>query len=234
MPGPDAGRGIALPARAPVRARAAGVPAAGRSDAVPRRAGASFARCRDEDVSPGAYVGHAERSRPRPLRWAPARPAARPRRTALPRRCRRNGPAPGRAGRSLCQVHDAPAGAWRHRLRGPGRAGAPAAARLAAARDSLQNRYRYILVDEFQDTNRAQSELVALLAERHRNVTVVGDDDQSIYRFRGAAISNILEFRDRYRAAADRRPPTELSLAGRRSSTTRTASSGSTIRTGSR
>ena len=42
---------------------------------------------------------------------------------------------------------------------------------------------------------------MALLAERHRNVTVVGDDDQSIYRFRGAAISNILEFRDRYRNA---------------------------------
>jgi DNA helicase-2/ATP-dependent DNA helicase PcrA len=71
----------------------------------------------------------------------------------------------------------------------------------AVARQALQGRYRYILVDEFQDTNRAQSELVALLAERHRNVTVVGDDDQSIYRFRGAAISNILEFRERYRGA---------------------------------
>ncbi len=68
-----------------------------------------------------------------------------------------------------------------------------------AARQELQRRYRYILVDEFQDTNRAQAELVALLAESHRNVTVVGDDDQSIYRFRGAAISNILEFRERYR-----------------------------------
>src|SRR5207253_2584810 len=70
-----------------------------------------------------------------------------------------------------------------------------------AARRAIQDRYRYILVDEFQDTNRAQSELVAILAERHRNVTVVGDDDQSIYRFRGAAISNILEFRERYRGA---------------------------------
>ena len=68
-----------------------------------------------------------------------------------------------------------------------------------AARHELQRRFRYILVDEFQDTNRAQAELVALLAEGHRNVTVVGDDDQSIYRFRGAAISNILEFRSRYR-----------------------------------
>jgi DNA helicase II / ATP-dependent DNA helicase PcrA len=70
-----------------------------------------------------------------------------------------------------------------------------------AVRDLVQRRYRYILVDEFQDTNRAQAELVGLLAERHRNVTVVGDDDQSIYKFRGAAISNILEFRERYRNA---------------------------------
>ena len=70
-----------------------------------------------------------------------------------------------------------------------------------AVREAIQQRFRYILVDEFQDTNRAQAELVALLAERHRNVTVVGDDDQSIYKFRGAAISNILEFRERYRNA---------------------------------
>ena len=71
----------------------------------------------------------------------------------------------------------------------------------ASVRQEMQARFKYVLVDEFQDTNRAQSELVALLAERHRNVTVVGDDDQSIYRFRGAAISNILEFRERYRHA---------------------------------
>ncbi|HEY7523623.1 MAG TPA: ATP-dependent helicase, partial [Candidatus Limnocylindrales bacterium] len=70
-----------------------------------------------------------------------------------------------------------------------------------AIRAAVQARFRYILVDEFQDTNRAQAELVALLAEPHRNVTVVGDDDQSIYKFRGAAISNILEFQERYRGA---------------------------------
>ncbi len=70
-----------------------------------------------------------------------------------------------------------------------------------AIRTELQRRYRYLLVDEFQDTNRAQAELVALLAEPHRNVTVVGDDDQSIYKFRGAAISNILDFQDRYKGA---------------------------------
>ncbi|MGH2401256.1 MAG: ATP-dependent helicase [Candidatus Limnocylindria bacterium] len=61
-----------------------------------------------------------------------------------------------------------------------------------------QARHRYILVDEFQDTNHAQWEIVRLLAEPHGNVTVVGDDDQSIYRFRGAALGNILGFRDAY------------------------------------
>ncbi len=66
----------------------------------------------------------------------------------------------------------------------------------------VRDRYRYILVDEFQDTNHAQWELVRLLAEPHGNVTVVGDDDQSIYRFRGAALGNILGFRDAYPRAA--------------------------------
>ncbi len=70
-----------------------------------------------------------------------------------------------------------------------------------AARAAVAGRFRYIVVDEFQDTNRAQAELVGLLAEAHRNVTVVGDDDQAIYAFRGAAIDNILGFRDRYSAA---------------------------------
>jgi DNA helicase-2/ATP-dependent DNA helicase PcrA len=67
-----------------------------------------------------------------------------------------------------------------------------------SVRREVASRFRYILVDEFQDTNPAQSELVALLADGHRNLMVVGDDDQSIYRFRGAAVSNILQFRDRY------------------------------------
>jgi DNA helicase-2/ATP-dependent DNA helicase PcrA len=67
----------------------------------------------------------------------------------------------------------------------------------AAARMEIRRRFRYVLVDEFQDTNRAQSELVEMIAAPARNLTVVGDDDQSIYRFRGAAMSNIVEFRDR-------------------------------------
>lgn len=61
-----------------------------------------------------------------------------------------------------------------------------------------QNQFKYILVDEFQDTNYAQFELVKLLAAKHRNLTVVADDDQSIYKWRGAAISNILGFMDHY------------------------------------
>ncbi len=57
-----------------------------------------------------------------------------------------------------------------------------------------QERYKYILVDEFQDTNHIQFELLKLLSAGHNNITVVGDDDQSIFRFRGASLSNILSF----------------------------------------
>ena len=60
--------------------------------------------------------------------------------------------------------------------------------------ENYQERFRYILVDEYQDTNRAQFRLVELLSRKYRNLCVVGDDDQSIYRFRGADISNILDF----------------------------------------
>ncbi len=76
------------------------------------------------------------------------------------------------------------------------------ALRLLRARPHVlnfyQRRFKYVLVDEFQDTNYAQFELVKLLAARHRNVAVVADDDQSIYKWRGAAISNVLGFLEHY------------------------------------
>ena len=68
-------------------------------------------------------------------------------------------------------------------------------------RDFYQNKYRYLLVDEYQDTSVAQFRLVSLLTGPERNICVVGDDDQSIYRFRGATIENILNFEKCYPGA---------------------------------
>ncbi len=148
-----------------------------------------FSRLKDEDVSPAAYGA-----------WAAARMAAA---TGLPE---------GDEGPSAVEEaarHVELAGAFARYQELLAVAGAidfgdqvSLALRLLrehpAARRELQARFRWILVDEFQDVNRAQSELVALLAEPHRNVTVVGDDDQSIYRFRGAATGAIVDFLDRF------------------------------------
>lgn len=65
-------------------------------------------------------------------------------------------------------------------------------------RATLQNRYRYVCVDEYQDTNYAQLTLTLLLSAKYKNIMVVGDDDQSIYKFRGAIIENILHFDQNY------------------------------------
>ncbi len=68
-------------------------------------------------------------------------------------------------------------------------------------RDYYQRKFRYVLIDEYQDTNHLQYLLASLLAGRYENICVVGDDDQSIYRFRGATIRNILDFEKEYRGA---------------------------------
>lgn len=67
-----------------------------------------------------------------------------------------------------------------------------------SVRNALGDRYRYVMVDEYQDTNRIQAEIIRLLVERHGNVMVVGDDAQSIYSFRGATIRNILDFPEEF------------------------------------
>ncbi len=67
--------------------------------------------------------------------------------------------------------------------------------------EKYQSRFQYILVDEYQDTNNSQYELIGILAEGYGNLCVVGDDDQSIYKFRGANVGNILGFEDDYRAS---------------------------------
>ena len=69
-------------------------------------------------------------------------------------------------------------------------------------REYYQNKFKYVLVDEYQDTNYAQFVLTTLLSDKYRNIMVVGDDDQSIYKFRGATIENILNFDSTYPDAA--------------------------------
>ncbi len=69
------------------------------------------------------------------------------------------------------------------------------------AREMYQNRFQHVLVDEFQDVNFAQYELIKILSEKHRNITIVGDDDQSIYAWRGADVSHILKFSGEFQGA---------------------------------
>ena len=138
-----------------------------------------FSRLKDEDVGADEYLAHAE--------------------IVAGRRHRRCGAAGGRraggAGADLCPVPDAH-GSPRARSTSATRSWrcSVSCARAPTCSGAASSATAFILVDEFQDTNYAQFEVVKLLAARHRNVTVVGDDDQAIFRFRGASMSNILDF----------------------------------------
>ena len=151
-----------------------------------------FSRLKDEDVAPEDYRAHA---------------------TSLASAAEAAGDAPGGAAlRDEARRHAelaAAYGRYQELLAEAGAIDFGDQVRLAltllrehpAARHGLQGRFRYVLVDEFQDVNRAQAQLVELIAEPHRNVTVVGDDDQSIYRFRGAATGAIVDFLEHFRGA---------------------------------
>ncbi len=145
-----------------------------------------ISRAKDEDVSPEEYLAFAERLR--------AEAAARPDDEELRDRAARQG--------ELARTY----AKYQELLAREGCADfgdqIVYALRLFRTRPYIlqgyQRRFKYVLVDEFQDTNYAQVELVKLLSTRHRNVTVVGDDDQAVYKFRGAAISNVLGFKEVY------------------------------------
>jgi ATP-dependent DNA helicase UvrD/PcrA len=148
---------------------------------------ALFDRARDEDVPPERYLEFAQGL------------------------AREAGEDPERRDRAEAELEKARAyGFYQQLLLKEGRVdfGAQIALALRLLRErphvrrELVDRYRYVLVDEFQDTNHVQFELVKLLGGKRRNLTVVGDDDQSIYRFRGAKVENLLGFLDAFPGAA--------------------------------
>ena len=161
-----------------------------------------FSRCKDEDISPADYLAHADRLTAEAALVAEAVGIAEPASTELARDAAAGDAEEARRQSELARAY----GTYQALMAASGCIDfgdqVALALRLvrtsAEARTAIAGRFRYILVDEFQDTNRAQAELVAALAEGHRNVTVVGDDDQAIYAFRGAAVDNILAFQDRY------------------------------------
>jgi DNA helicase-2/ATP-dependent DNA helicase PcrA len=152
-----------------------------------------FSRLKDEDVSPDAFAAHAARL----AAEADSSRADDPAREARLETARRQAELAAAYARYQELLGEAGAIDFGDQV--------ALALRLLrehpAARAELQARFRYVLVDEFQDVNRAQAELVALVAEPRRNIAVVGDDDQSIYRFRGAATGAIIDFLGRFQGA---------------------------------
>ena len=153
---------------------------------------ALFSRLKDEDVGPAEYRAHAAA-----LTTAAEVAGAAPAAAALREEARRHAELAAAYGRYQEFLGEAGAIDFGDQVR----LALTLLREHPAARRALQSRFRYVLVDEFQDVNRAQAELVTLIAEPHRNITVVGDDDQSIYRFRGAATGAIVDFQAHFRGA---------------------------------
>jgi DNA helicase-2/ATP-dependent DNA helicase PcrA len=153
---------------------------------------ALFSRLKDEDVAPEEYRAHAAA-----LMTAAEAAGAAPAAAALREEARRHAELAAAYGRYQELLGEAGAIDFGDQVR----LALTLLREHPAARHALQSRFRYVLVDEFQDVNRAQAELVTLIAEPHRNITVVGDDDQSIYRFRGAATGAIVDFQAHFRGA---------------------------------
>ena len=195
-----------------------------------------FSRCKDEDIARPTTRPTRSASPPRPHGSPrPRRAGAPARRPATTRRGRRRA---ARVRRELARAY----ATYQELLAENGCIdfGDQVGARPAAGADVGRRRgrrspagFRYVLVDEFQDTNRAQAELVALLAEAHRNVTVVGDDDQAIYAFRAPPSTTSSSSRT---GTSELGPSSCDATTGRwrRSSMRPTGSSGSTTRTVSR
>ena len=164
-----------------------------------------FSRCKDEDISPSEFMAHADRVALDAARLAEAAAGLVP---GAVEPAREVADAVAEDARRQAELACA-FGTYQALMAANGCIDFGDQVALAlrlvrtspAARTAIAGRFRYLLVDEFQDTNRAQAELVAALADGHRNVTVVGDDDQAIYAFRGAAVDNILAFQDRYLGA---------------------------------
>jgi DNA helicase-2/ATP-dependent DNA helicase PcrA len=153
---------------------------------------ALFSRLKDEDVAPEEYRAHAAA-----LMTAAEAAGAAPAAAALREEARRHAELAAAYGRYQELLGEAGAIDFGDQVR----LALTLLREHPAARRALQARFRYVLVDEFQDVNRAQADLVTLIAEPHRNITVVGDDDQSIYRFRGAATGAIVDFQAHFRRA---------------------------------